>query len=70
MDFRFVFVYFYRREPSETASGAHHVHAHAAGHPGVSVRQNAVSGHFHEGGGGAEDQPARVQSAGQFNLIL
>ena len=48
----------------ETASGAHHFHPHPAGHPGGPVLQDALPGHLHEGGGGSEDQPARVPCPG------
>lgn len=53
------------REPAEAAPGADHLHPDTARHPGVVVRQDALPGHLHEGGGGAENQPARVQSAGE-----
>lgn len=52
-------------QPAEAAQGADHFHPDAAGHPGVAVCQDALPGHLHAGGGGAENQPARVQSAGE-----
>lgn len=51
-------------DPQEAAEGADHLHPLPARRPGGSVRQNPVPGHLHAGGGGAENQPAGVQSPG------
>lgn len=48
----------------EAAQRAHHLHSDTAGHPGSSVLQDPLPGHLHEGGGGPQDQLARVPCAG------
>ena len=54
-----------RSDSPEAAAGADHLHPLSARRPGVSVRKDPVPGHLHAGGGGAEDQPAGVQSPGE-----
>lgn len=53
-----------RSHPAEAAAGAHHLHALAAGRPRGAVRQDPLPRHLHARGGGAQDQPAGVQSPG------
>ena len=61
-----VFFLLLRRSDSpEAATGADYLHPLSARRPGVSVRKDPVPGHLHAGGGGAEDQPAGVQSPGE-----
>ncbi|CAF87038.1 unnamed protein product, partial [Tetraodon nigroviridis] len=50
---------------AEAAEGENHLHADAAGGAGGALRQDALPRRLHEGGGGPEDQPARVPGPGQ-----
>lgn len=51
-------------KPEEAATRANHVHPDAIRRARNVVRQNPIPGHIHARRGGPEDQPARVQSAG------
>lgn len=53
-----------RSHPAEAATGAHHLHALTAGRARGAVRKDSLPRHLHARGGGAQDQPARVQSPG------
>lgn len=50
--------------PAEAATRAHHLHALSAGRARGALRQDSLPRHLHARGGGAQDQPARVQSTG------
>lgn len=62
---RLTFFLLLRSDSSEAAEGAHYFHPLTARCSGGAVRQDPVPGHLHEGRGGAEDQPAGVQSSGE-----
>lgn len=49
----------------QAAQRAHNLHTDTAGHPGGAVLQNPLPRHFHEGGSGPQDQPARVTCTGK-----
>lgn len=55
----------FRSHPPKAAAGAHHLHPGAAGCAGGPFCQDPLPRHLHAGGGGVENQPARVQSAGR-----
>ena len=49
---------------AEAASGANHFHEGPTRHSGISLREDEVPGHIHERRGGAQNQPAGIQSPG------
>ncbi|XP_061623648.1 uncharacterized protein LOC133475182 isoform X4 [Phyllopteryx taeniolatus] len=51
-------------QSAETEAPPDPLHAGAAQRAGAQLRQDALPGHLHEGGTGAQDRPDRVQSSG------
>lgn len=60
-----------RSEPSttETAARTHDLYSSSAGHFGVLVRQDTISGHLHARRSRHEDQSARVSGSGQSHAF-
>lgn len=59
-----------RGESEEAAEGTYNVHQGSVGRLGGVVREDALSGHLHEGGGRAEDQSSGVQGAGESGWLF
>ena len=52
-----------RSFPAQTASRTNDFHSSSIGRLGIAVREDPIPGHLHEGGGGAQNQSAGVQSS-------